>query len=133
MGNAPQIITGSMSIEQKLSALDAYVLASLPTIRKSDRIVLEQVVRDDVDVVRLLEQVERLRWTWLTKKRLSPEEREACIVAMVHEVPSIRRVDMARMMRCSFVTVKRHLQILEAANRIEFIGPDTRSGYWHLK
>lgn len=133
METKPQIITGSMSVEQKLQALDSYLLSSFPVIRKGDRIILEQVVRDDVDVVQLLEQIERLRWIWLTKKRLTPEERELCIVDMVRIVPTIRRVDMARMMRCSYVTVKRHLSVMEAANRIEFVGPDVRFGHWHLK
>lgn len=125
-------IHSAMRVETKLRKIDSYLqkLRDRRPLRKEQLELVKDLVRDDVDIIRLIENIPVLQEIWRgTTHKLSPEEREETILKLMQLSPHIRRIDMARMMNVHYTTVKNHLKELEARKIVDFEGP-SRNGMW---
>lgn len=122
----------TMRVETKLKKIEAYLqqLRDRRPLMDTQLMLVQELVRDDVDVINLIENISVLKEIWKgTAHKLTPKEREETILKLIQFSPHIRRIDMARMMNVHFTTVKNHLKELEERKVVEFEGP-SRGGMW---
>ena len=122
----------TMRVETKLKKIEAYLqqLRDRRPLMDTQLKLVQELVRDDVDVINLIENISVLKEIWKgTAHKLTLQEREETILKLIQFSPHIRRIDMARMMNVHFTTVKNHLKELEERKVVEFEGP-SRGGMW---
>lgn len=125
-------IHSTMRVETKLKKIEAYLqqLRDRRPLMDTQLKLVQELVRDDVDVINLIENISVLKEIWRgTAHKLTLQEREETILKLIQFSPHIRRIDMARMMNVHFTTVKNHLKELEERKVVEFEGP-SRGGMW---
>ena len=125
----------TMRVETKLKKIEAYLqqLRDRRPLMDTQLKLVQELVRDDVDVINLIENISVLKEIWRgTAHKLTLQEREETILKLIQLSPHIRRIDMARMMNVHFTTVKNHLKELEERKVVEFEGP-SRGGMWIIR
>ncbi len=127
-------ILPEMTVEEKLKRVEEYIFRlradnhqPLDEKRVND---LQLLVRDEVNVIDLIENIPVLQEVWKTDyRKLKSVEREQTILDLMRYNPRIRRIDMARMMNVQFTTVKNHIRKLEKDKVVYYEGP-SKTGCW---
>lgn len=129
-------ILPEMTVEEKLKRVEEYIFS----LREDSHHPLDEkrihdlqfLVRDEVNVIDLIENIPLLREVWKTDyRKLNPLEREQTILGLMRFDPRIRRIDMARMMNVQFTTVKNHIRKLEETKVVYYEGP-SKTGHWRF-
>lgn len=137
MYGAKTNILSEMTVEEKLARVEAYIhqlRGERQPLQESRIKELQDMVRDDVDVIYLIESIPILHEVWQQDARkLTPTEREQTILRLMQYDARIRRIDIGRMMNVCYATIKNHLKSLESKGVVRFDGKCVRTGHWVVR
>lgn len=130
-------ISSDLPVEEKLARVEEYIrqIRGEQHPLQEHRIdELQHLVRDEVNVIYLIESIPLLREVWKQDgRKLNPAEREKTIKDLMRYDPRIRRIDIGRMMDVCYATIKIHLKKMEAKGIVQFHGPCVRTGRWEVR